>query len=450
MLNLAVMVSLRNLPLVAQYGLESAFYFVFVGLIFLVPSALISAELASIWKRAGGVYVWVKEAFGPNWGFFAIWMQWVHNVTWFPAILSFSAAAFAYLIYPPLATNPVYLISFVLVGFWGFTLFNYFGFKHSSKFSIAGVILGTILPGLFLIGLGISWMSLGKPTQISFSFNSLLPSSVTIQNVVLITSLFLSFGGLEVSAAYVHSVEKPHKSYPKAIALTGIISFVLYILGALSLSILIPDREISLVKGLIEGFDLFLINFHLEALLIPVGLLIVLGAVGELNAWIIGPVKALHATASHGDLPPMFQKVNKHNTPMNLLFFQAIVVSIASLAYLILPNADSAFWILSAVSAQIYLIMYILMFLAALKLKHSHPNLKRAYQVPFGKVGMWVFSGMGILSSAGAICVFFFPPSQFQVGNIVVYETFLIGTLAVMCLVPYLIYKARHPGWANK
>ncbi len=447
MLNLAVMASLRNLPIVAQYGLESSFYFVLVALVFLVPSALISAELASIWHKSGGIYTWVKEAFGQNWGFFAIWMQWVHNVTWFPAILSFSAASFAYLVYPSIALNNLYLTSFVLLGFWGFTLFNYFGLKHSSKFSIVGVIAGTILPGVFLIALGAAWVLGGKPTQILFNWGSLIPSGFDIQNVVLITSLFLSFGGLEVSAAYVHSVKNPHKSYPRAIAIAGILSFVLYILGALSLSILIPEKEISLVKGLIEGFYLFLRDFGLSYLLIPVGLLIVFGAIGELNAWIIGPVKALHRAASAGDLPPTFQRLNKHNTPMNLLWFQAIVVSIASLAFFILPDANSAFWILSAVSAQLYLVMYILMFLTAIRLRYTHPDVKRSYKVPFGKFGIWFFSLLGVASSFIAICVFFVPPSQIVVGNLFVYEAFLIVSLGVMCLIPYLIYRKRHPGW---
>src|SRR3990167_4748777 len=75
MLNLSVMVSLRNLPIVAEYGFGSSFFYMFVALVFLFPSALVSAELATGWTRTGGIYVWVREAFGPGWGFFAVWMQ---------------------------------------------------------------------------------------------------------------------------------------------------------------------------------------------------------------------------------------------------------------------------------------------------------------------------------------------------------------------------------------
>ena len=89
MLNVSMMASLRNLPLVAEYGYSAIFYFVIVGIMFLLPCALVSAELATGWPKSGGVYIWVREAFGDLWGFFAIWMQWVHNVAWYPVIMSF-------------------------------------------------------------------------------------------------------------------------------------------------------------------------------------------------------------------------------------------------------------------------------------------------------------------------------------------------------------------------
>lgn len=117
LLNLSVMTSLRNLPIVSEYGFGSPFLYLVVALVFLFPAALVSAELATGWHQTGGVYIWVKEAFGPGWGFFAIWMQWIHNVTWFPAILSFAATALAYIIQPELAHNKTYLIVSILGGF---------------------------------------------------------------------------------------------------------------------------------------------------------------------------------------------------------------------------------------------------------------------------------------------------------------------------------------------
>jgi glutamate:GABA antiporter len=447
LLNLAVMTSLRNLPIVSEYGFGSSFFYLLVAAIFLFPAGLISAELATGWTRTGGVYIWVREAFGPGWGFFAIWMQWIHSVPWFPAILSFSASALAFLFDPELANNKVYLVTCTLCGFWGFTIFNYFGLKTSSWFSAIGVICGTIIPGILLIILGIIWIASGNPMQIEFSIGSLIPPMHDIQNLVFLTGLFLAFGGLEVSAAHAREVENPQKTFPRSILIAGIVSLLLYSVGALAIAIMIPKDKISLVSGLMEAFHLFLGHFHMSWLIVPLGLMIVLGAVGELNAWILGPIRSMHATSKHGDLPPFFQKLNKHGMPSHLLLFQAVIVTIAAFVFLLMPSASSAFWILSAISVQLYLLMYIIMFLAAIKLRYSHPDVPRPYRIPYHMPGIWFVGSLGVLSSLFAFFMGFIPPGQLEVGSLLFYEGFLIVGILIMALIPYLIYRFRKPSW---
>lgn len=447
LLNLSIMASLRNLPLVAEYGLSALFFYILVAILFLVPSALVSAELATGWTRTGGVYIWVREALGARWGFFAVWMQWVHNVTWFPAILSFAATTLAYAFSPELATNKFYIVSFVLAGFWGLTLMNYFGLKTSSWFSAGGVVVGTIFPGLFIIILGIHWMFIGNPLHIDFTWDSLVPDNWNIENLVFLAGLFLAFGGLEVSAVHAREVKNPQKNYPIAILLAGAMAFIVLSLGSLAISIVIPQQDISLVAGLMSAFNLFLSYYNLHILLIPLAIMIVIGAVGELNAWIIGPVRGLYATSKHGDLPPVFQKTNPHGVPMNLLFFQGAIVSVVTLVFLILPSASSAFWILSAMSAQLYLLMYILMFVSAIRLRYSHPHIDRPYRIPHKHAGMWLVAGLGTLSSIFAFFISFFPPEQFYVGSIYFYESFLILGILVMCVIPLMIYKFKKAHW---
>ncbi len=450
MLNLSVMASLRNLPIVSEYGLGSAFMYLVVALVFLFPAALVSGELATGWSRTGGIYIWVREAFGPGWGFFAVWMQWIHNVTWFPAILSFSATALAYLFNPALADNKIFLMSVVLIGFWSFTIFNYFGLKHSSWFSAIGVIAGTIIPGFLLIGLGIYWIGADLPIHIAFDWNHVVPSFSHVENLVFMTGLFLAFGGLEVSAAHVREVQNPQRAFPRAILIAAGVALLLYVAGALAIAMLIPREKISLVSGLMEAFDSFFSQLGISYLIYPIGLMIILGAVGELNAWIIGPVRAMHATSKHGDLPPVLQKLNKHGMPSNLLFFQGVVVSIASFVFLFMPTASSAFWILSAMSAQLYLIMYVLMFLAAIKLRYSHPHVVRSYRIPYQMPGIWFVGLLGALSCTAAFLLGFVPPGQLSVGSLWFYEGFLGIGIGLMCLIPYLIYRFRDPSWHPK
>ncbi len=450
MLNVAIMASLRNLPLVASYGLGAIFFFVIVAVFFLIPSALVSAELATGWSKGGGVYIWVREALGDRWGFFAIWMQWVHNVAWYPVILSFVATTLAYVFNPALAESKIFVVSVILVSFWGMTLLNYLGIRTSSWFSVIGVIIGTIVPGLLIIMLGVIWISGDNPINTALSVSAVVPKIDGVGHLVFLAGLFLAFTGLEVSSAYANEVKNPQKNYPRSIILAAIITFTIFVLGALAIAFVIPEEQISLVSGLMEAFRQFFAYYNLEWVLPIVGVLLVIGAIAEVNAWIVGPVKGLYATTNHGNLPPMFHKLNKHGVPTNLLLFQGIIVSITSLVILELPTISAAFWILTAMSAQIYLVMYILMFISAIRLRYTKPHVPRAYKVPYGNHGIWFFSILGLISCTFVILLSFYPPSQLDVGNLIFYESFMITGFVVMSVIPLVIYQLRKPHWLIK
>lgn len=447
MLNISVMASLRTLPLVSELGLSALFFFGIVGISFLIPCALVSAELATGWPKSGGIYIWVREALGDRWGFFAIWMQWVHNVAWYPVIMSFVGATLAYLIKPSLASNKLFIFSIILIGYWGMSLLNYLGIKTSGWFSTIGVILGTIAPGLLIIVLGLFWLFSGSPIQIPLEAKAILPDFSNIGNLVFLAGLFLAFAGLEVPASYAGNVKDPQKNFPKAIILSAIITFSLFILGSLAIAVVIPKSQISLVSGVIETFQIFFGHYHLEWFLPIMVVLLVIGAIAEVNSWIIGPVQGLHATAIHGSLPPALQKLNSRGVPTNLLLLQALIVTAASFAFLFMPSVSSAFWILTALSAQSYLIMYIVMFISALKLKYTKPKVPRPYRVPFHYPGMWVACSLGIIACSFAITLGFVPPSQFAITNPTGYVLFLAVSLFLMCTVPLIIYYYRKPHW---
>lgn len=447
MLNVAIMASLRNLPLVASYGLSSLFFFGIVALFFLIPSALISAELATGWSKGGGVYVWVREALGDKWGFFAIWMQWVHNVAWYPVILSFVATTLAYAFNPALAHNKIFVVGVILSSFWGMTIFNALGIKTSSWFSTIGVIVGTILPGVLIISLGLVWIFGGNPIKTPLSFSAIVPDFTHLGNFVFLSGLFLAFTGLEVSSVHAAEVKNPQKNYPRAIILAAVLTFTVFLLGALSIAFVLPKEQISLASGLMEAFSQFFAHYRLSWILPVVAFVLVIGAVAEVNAWIVGPVRGLYATTTHGNLPPIFHKLNKHGVPMNLLWLQGIIVTITSLIILQLPTISASFWILSVMSAQTYLLMYILMFIAAIRLRYIRPHVPRAYKVPYKAKGIWLLSIMGILSSVFVILLGFVPPSQLNVGNLALYEFYLILSMLGMSIIPLIIHKFRKPHW---
>ncbi len=447
MMNLAIMVSIRNLTLVAEYGLSSLFLYLIIGVGFLIPSALVSAELATGWSRTGGIYIWIREAFGPKWGFFAIWMQWIHSVPWYPVILSFVGANIGFLIYPELASNKFFLVSIILGLFWLVTIINFIGLRLSSWFSTFCVIAGTIIPGIFIIYLGITWFFSGNTIHIELSWDAFFPEFRSIQDFVFLAGMVLSFSGLEVNAVHAREVRDPQRNYPRAILLSAIFAFFLLTLGALSIAIPIPNKEINLVAGVMDAVRIMLNKYGILWIFPLFSSLLIVGTLGEVNAWVIGPVRGLHATSKHGDLPPVLQKVNKRGVPCNLLIFQAIIVTFASTAFIFMPTASTAFWILSASAAQIYLVMYILMFIAAIRLRYTHPHVDRPYRIPHKHKGMWLAASVGIVSSLSAFILGFIPPTQLEVGSKLVYESFLIISLLVMSLFPLLIFYLRKEEW---
>jgi len=447
MINVAAIASLRSLPTMAELGLSAVFFLVLIGLFFLIPTALVSAELATGWPRRGGVYVWVKEAFGERFGFLAIWLQWIQNVIWYPTVLSFTAATLAFIITPELASNPIYMVGVILFVYWAATLINFRGMKTSGWVSSFCVMAGTIIPGAVIILLGIMWLLGGATTQIEFTWDNLIPDMSSLSNIVLVAGMLLAVAGMEMSAVHAQEVKDPQRDYPKAILLSTIIILGIFILGSLAIAIVVPHSDISLVAGVMQAFTDFFKSYGIEWAIAPLAFLIVLGALGGVVTWIAGPSKGILAVAQQGSLPPFFQKVNKNGVQTNILIVQGGIVTLLALTFLLMPTVSSSYWILTALTAQLYLIMYGMLFLTAIKLKYSQPNVKRPYTVPGGKLGMWIVAGIGLLASLFGIILGFLPPAQVTTGNEVFYDGFLIVGIIIMAGIPIVIHHMRKPSW---
>jgi len=451
MMNVAIIMNLRGLPMMAKEGLAMIFFLLFTTIVFLLPTSLVSAELATGWPVGGGVYRWVKEAFGGRMGFVAIWIQWIQNVIWYPTILAFAAGALSYLFLDPaLAGNKLFNLIVILSAYWGATLMNFRGMKTSGWLTTAGVLGGTIFPGLLIIGLGIAWWLKGNTLQFTLTSHSILPDFSNFDNISFLAGVILLFAGMEVSAVHALDVKNPKRDYPIAIFLAAAIIVAIFTLSSLSIASVIPVEKISLTSGIMQGFKDLLHPFNLDFLLPVIGFLVAFGAIGAVTAWIIGPSKGLLATAQDGDLPPFLAKTNENGVPTRILTVQACIVTVLALVYLLMPNVSSAFFLLTALTAILYLIMYIMLFITAIRLRYTQPDVPRAYEIPGGNLGMWIVSGIGILGAIFAIVVGFFPPSQLKVGSPTFYVMFITVGIIIFIGAPILINLFRRPEWSNK
>ncbi len=448
MITVAFMASLRALPTFAEYGLSYLFYFFLGVMMFLIPSALISAELATAWPGRGGVYVWVKEAYGGRWGFLAIWLQFLVNVINLPAFLSFVAATFAYVFMPQLASDRLFLIFFILVVFWGSTFISFFGMRTAGWINTFGAYASVFIPLVLILIFGAIWLITGGESQISLSVKNILPDfrHINMGQLAFLAGMLFSFGGLETSGAHVLDVENTQKNYPKGIFIAAFLIFIIGF-GALSIAIVIPQHQLSLVAGIMQAFTAFFTRFHMGWAVPILAIFIVVGSVATTNSTVIGPSKGLFGSATGGEIPPILTKVNKHGMPINMFIFQGIVVSIIALLFLSTPQVSSAYWLIMEIASILYLIMYILLFSAAIVLRYKQPQAPRAYKVPGGNFGMWILAGAGLISVAFGIFISFFPPTQLGIHHIVIRELLLVTGIVIFAGLGLLIYALRKPHW---
>ena len=206
-----------------------------------------------------------------------------------------------------------------------------------------------------------------------------------------------------------------------------------------------PADELSLTAGVMQAFDAVFANFGIQWLTPIFGIMLVAASLGGMLTWLAGPSKGLLLISrEEGYLPPFLQTLNKHGVQQNILVAQGAVTTVIALGYALIPDVSSAYWIFSVITTQVYLIMYLLMFVAAIRLRRNDPDHPRGYRAPM-LIGM---CGTGFAASLAALLVGFIPPSQFGDNNPFVY--FLIvggGALGLGLLVPFLFYRLRKPSW---
>lgn len=430
--------SIRNLPATALFGSQLIAFFLLGAIFFLIPTALVSAELASGWPERGGVYVWVKEAFGKRMGFLAIWLQWIENVIWYPTILSFVAGTIGFLIDPALANDSMFLMLIIVASFWGATFVNVLGMRSSALFSNICAISGLLLPMSLIIALGAIWLLGGYHSEVSFDMKSIVPHLQDKSLWVSLTAIMMSFCGIEIATVHANEVANPQRAFPRALLNSVLIILFTLILGSLAIAVVLPQSDINLVAGIMQAFQAFFQRYHLLWLMPVVAVMLIMGGLGGVSNWIIAPTKGLMVAAEDGNLPKIFQHANQHGAPTLILVIQAIVVTLLSALFLFMPSVNGSYWLLTALAAQLYMLMYFLMLTAAIKLRISAPDHPRAFRIPGGLTGMLVVAGMGIVGVVVTLVVSFMPPVGINVGTLFNYELTLILGLVLMCSPPFI------------
>jgi glutamate:GABA antiporter len=441
MVSIAAGFSVRNLPSMAVEGWPLIFWYVLGTALFLAPLALTAAELASAWPKAGGVYDWVAEAFGERTGFMSVWSIYVQNVPWYPTVLAFVAVTIAYGFAPALQENRFYVAAAMIAIFWGVTIASFAGPVAAARFTAIGTVFGSIVPAALLIAGGIAWIATGKHVALPpFTLAGLIPAWDP-GRLPFVSSLLLAFAGLEVSGYYALAVRDPQRNFPKAmlLALGGIAG--LSIFATLAIAIAIPADKISLSGGVLQTFAAIFDAFHLPWLVPVLAVLTAIGALALMQAWLVGPLIGLTQIARAGWLPPVFGRLSPRQIPVAVLVWQAVIVTIVSAAFALVPSVNQAYWILSATVTALLGFYYLPIFAAVIRLRYTQPDTPRPFRIPGGKAGVWVAGGLGFASTAFAVAFALERPSNVTFVSAWVYFGLMI-VLALIWMVPWAIFAA--------
>ncbi|EQK41184.1 gamma-aminobutyrate antiporter [[Clostridium] bifermentans ATCC 638] len=442
----SMVMTVYEYPTFATSGFNLVFFLLLGGILWFLPVALCAAEMATVdgWQE-GGIFAWVGNTLGERFGFAAIFFQWFQITVGFVTMIYFILGCFSYIFnWNALNNVPVLKFIAVLVVFWGLTLSQLGGTKNTAKIAKAGFILGIAIPAIILFGVSIAYLLQGNPIDVKIGAKYFVPDFSKANTLVVFVSFILAYMGVEASASHVNELENSKRNYPLAMIILVIVAIILNTIGGLTVAAVIPQGNLNLSSGVVDTFKVLILHFIPNGTWIVklIALLLALGVMGEVSAWVVGPSRGMYIAAQKGILPKSLTKTNKHDVPVNLVFIQGIVVTIWA-AVLTLGGGGDNVSFLTAISLTvvIYLVGYLLFFIGYFKLILKDGDLKRSYQVPGGKIFKLIVAACGFLTSIFALIISFFPPSQLVGKSIHEYLTILSVSFVITVLIPFVIYS---------
>jgi amino acid transporter len=378
-------------------------------------------------------------------GFVAIWCQFAQTTFYFPALLAYVASTLAYVFGPSLAHSGLYTTVVIIVLFWSAVLVSARGVLSTGRLASYGIFIGTLIPGLLLVLLAAIYLLQGNSPAAPLNAHHVLPAWHGLTSIVLIVNSFFLYAGVEVNAVHVDELRDAPRQFPKATLLAVVLILLVFILPTLAISVAVPASHLSFTAGVMQAFKSLLDHFGLSVLtpIIAVGL--VVASLSGLLDWLTGPSTGLLDIArERGYLPRYFQELNSNGVQLHILVAQGTVITAIGLLYAVVPAVSRAYWVFAALATEVYLIMYVLMFVAAINLRRRQPEHPRGYRAP----ALLAICVVGTLASTVACVVGLLPPSQLGHITAVPYLLALLAaTLLVGLLPPLLLHKLRRSNW---
>ncbi len=382
---------------------------------FFVPYALISAELGTQYPSEGGMYTWIKKAFGKKWAGRVAWFYWVNYPLWIASLADLITSLIMTMFGIELDLAAVLIIQAVYI-----VLVTVLGMLRISQSdwvaNIGAIIKITILGGIGFLGFYILFTKgTANPVESWQDFVPLISSDggVDWAGLSFVSLIIFNMLGFEVVGTFYDDMDKPKKQIPQAIILGGILIAVFYILPSFALGVGTEFNEISTDTGLLDAWNILLANAGfdagvIQAVLVAVGGLFILTLISNVSSWNFGVYSVIAYAAEDGMFPKSWAKRNKDGVPYVVGIWTGAVAALLAFAGIfigyILPEMgvdeellegfSNMFWAFFSLSLVCLLLSYIPMFAAFIKLHKQGQQVKNGYWLKIGPVMRWL---MGIV-----------------------------------------------------
>ena len=417
LLNVVAVVGLRWwLTSAGGYGYAALPLWGLACLLFFIPSALAVVDLTTRYPEEGAIYAWTKRAFGEGHGFISGWCLWTNNLFYFPTLLLFIAGNLVFMLGPPfrhLEENKLLMATLSLVFFWFCLWINIRGLKYGRWVNNIGA-LGTWIPAMLLIVLGgITLARFGSATP--FESADLIPV-VSLGTVAFFAQMCFGFSGIELASVMGEEIIDPRRNVPRAILMAGGVITLIYVLGTAALLIALPREEVGLLSGVAYSITAAQDRIGLGFLAGVSALLISLGALGAVSAWLGGASRYPFVVGIDRYLPDAFGRLHpKYASPHVALLVTAGISTVLILLSFLGGGVQEAYLLLADFTIVVYFIPYLYLFAALFRLsvpgKGDGENVAHGVvPVPGGRAGAVIVSFVGFVTTAVAIVCAMVPP----------------------------------------
>jgi amino acid transporter len=421
---------LDTLTAAASVGAPSVFWWIFLGIIFFIPFALICAEMGCAYPEQGGIYAWIRDGYGGRWASRATWCYWVNTAVWIPAIFILFAGVFKQMFFPELSLTWQIAIGIVLT--WLAVIVNVITLDVGKWIPNLGAILKVIIFVAIIYGAFGYVQDHGMANPLTFE--TLKPDWGN--SLQYIPAIIYGMLGFELVSAGSEEMRDPARDVPRSILISGVIIIVLYLLGTMAVLAAIPAGDINLVEGLIDTLKLFFGGStagNLLVLALGVGALYTFFSNGV--TWALGCNRAAAEAALEGELPRIFGiESKKLGTPVGAAVLMGVVSTVVLILYGFMSGSnEDLFWSLFAFSAVIFLLPYEGMLLTFVKMRIVDADHPRPYRVPGGlgvaRIAAWTCIAVLALS----IVLFIYTPGNGMEWPVLVgvVVTLLIGEFVI-------------------